>query len=111
MSDVKSNLRKTNHLKSLWKLQTTLRSSLNLPTLRSLQNLPTTLQSLWDSQTTFIKFVEAASNFSKFVGLTNNFWKVCKIHKYFMKFVDWKVGFKCLKVFLFKFYLCKYFNW
>ena len=36
----------------------------------------------------------------KFVGLTNNFWKVCYTCKKFMKFVDWKLGFKCLKVFL-----------
>ena len=68
----------------------------------------------------FMKFIEFANNFTKFmrlttnfyeihrsykqlkkfVGLTNNFWKVHKTHKNFMKFVDWKVGFKCLKVFL-----------
>ena len=47
-----------------------------------------------------MKFVEAVNNFTKFVGLANNFWKVRKIRKNFMKFVDWKVGFKCPKVFL-----------
>ena len=35
------------------------------------------------------------------MGLVNNFWKVCKSRKNFVKFVDWKVGFKCLKVFLY----------
>ena len=50
-----------------------------------------------------MKFVEAANNFTKFVGLANNFWKVHKTCKNFMKFVDWRVGFRCLKVFL---YLC-----
>ena len=48
-----------------------------------------------------MKFIEAANNFKKIVGLANNFWKVCKTRKNFMKFVDWKVGFKCLKVFLY----------
>ena len=48
-----------------------------------------------------MKFVEAANNFTKFVGLANNLWKVRKTSKNFMKFVDWKVGFKCLKVFLY----------
>ena len=52
---------------------------------------------MWDSQTTFMKVGEAANNFAKFMGLANNFWKVCKN---FMKFAEWKVGFKCLKVFL-----------
>ena len=47
-----------------------------------------------------MKFVEVANNFTKFVGLTNNFWKVRKTRKNFVKFVDWKVGFKCLKTFL-----------
>ena len=50
--------------------------------------------------TTFKKFVEAA-NFTKFVGLTSNFWKVRKTCKNIMRFVDWKVRFKCLKVFLY----------
>ena len=49
----------------------------------------------------YIKFVEAANNFTKFVGPANNFRKVCKTRKNLMKFVDWKVGFKCLKVFLY----------
>ena len=48
-----------------------------------------------------MKFVEAANNFTKFVGLANNHWKVHKTRKNFMKFVDWKVRFKCLKVFLY----------
>ena len=47
-----------------------------------------------------MNFVEAVNNFTKFVGLANNFWKVRKTHK-FKKFVDWKVGFKCLKDFLY----------
>ena len=50
-------------------------------------------------QTTSLKFLEAVNNFTKFVGLVNNFWKVHKTCKNF-KFVDWKVGFKCLEVFL-----------
>ena len=50
-----------------------------------------------------MKFLEAANNFTEFVELANNFWKVRKTHKNFMKFADWKVAFKCLKVFL---YLC-----
>ena len=56
--------------------------------------------SSWDSQTTFMKFAEAANNFKKFLGLANNFWKVRKAHKNFMKFVNWKVSFKCQNVFL-----------
>ena len=48
-----------------------------------------------------MKFVEAANNFTKFLGLANNFWKVHKTHKNFMKLVDWKVGFKCLEVFIY----------
>ena len=48
-----------------------------------------------------MKFAEAANNFTKFVGLANNFWKACKTRKNFMKFVNWKVQFKCLKVFLY----------
>ena len=70
----------------------------------------------------FTKFVEFANNFAKFVGLGNNFNEVhrsckqlykvcglannfCKVHKTRtnFKFVDWKVGFNCLKVFP---YLC-----
>ena len=47
-----------------------------------------------------MKFLEAANNFTKFVGLVNIFWKVPKSRKDFMKFVDWKVRFRCLKVFL-----------
>ena len=59
-----------------------------------------------------IPFMGLTNNFYKVCGLANNFWKVCKTHKNFMKFVDWKVGFKCLKViFLLKFYSFKYFNW
>ena len=49
----------------------------------------------------FIKFVQFANKFTKFVGLGNNFWKVSKTSKNFMKFVDYKVGFKCLKVFFY----------
>ena len=48
-----------------------------------------------------MKFVEFANNFTKFLGLANNIWKVRKTSKYFMKFVDWKVVFKCLKIFLY----------
>ena len=48
-----------------------------------------------------MKIVEAANNFTKFVGFANNFWEVRKTRKNFMKFVDWKVGFKCVKVFLY----------
>ena len=48
-----------------------------------------------------MKFAENASNFTKFLGLTNNFKKVCKTRKNFMKLVDWQVGFKSLKVFLY----------
>ena len=48
-----------------------------------------------------MKFVEAANNFTKFVGLANNFWKLRKSRENFMKFIEWKVGFKCLKVFLY----------
>ena len=47
-----------------------------------------------------MKFVKAANNFIKFLGLINNFWEVLKTHKNCLKFADWKVGFKCLKVFL-----------
>ena len=47
-----------------------------------------------------MKFVEAANNFTNFVVLANNFWKVHNTCKNFMKFVDWKVRSKCLKVFL-----------
>ena len=54
-----------------------------------------------DTQTTFMKVVEAANNFAKFVGLANNFWKVRKTGQKLMKFAGWKVGFKCLKVFLY----------
>ena len=64
-------------------------------------NSLTTLRSLWDSQTTFMNFAEAANNFTKLVGLANNVWKVCKTTKNFMKFVDWKVRFKCLNIFLY----------
>ena len=46
-----------------------------------------------------MKFVEAANNFTKFVGLVKNFWKIRKTLKNFMKFVDRKVGFRCLKAF------------
>ena len=46
-------------------------------------------------------FVEAAINFKKLVRLAINFWRVRKTRKNLMKFVDWKVGFKCLKVFLY----------
>ena len=53
-----------------------------------------------------MKFEEAASNFKKFVGLANNFWKVLKTPKNSMKFVDWKVGFKCLEVFLYLSFIC-----
>ena len=53
-----------------------------------------------------MKFVEAANNFANFVGLANNFWKVCKTHKNFMKFINWKVGFKCWKVFLYLSFIC-----
>ena len=53
----------------------------------------------------FTKFEGLANNnftkFTKFVGLANNFWKVRKTSKNFLKFVDWKVRFKCLKVFLY----------
>ena len=49
----------------------------------------------------FMKFVEAANNFAKFTGLAKNFWKVRKNRKNFVKFVYWKVWFKCLKVFLY----------
>ena len=49
----------------------------------------------------FTKFVEAANNFTKLKGLANNFWEVRKTRKNFMKFVDWKVGFICWKVFLY----------
>ena len=56
---------------------------------------------MWDSQITFMKFVEAANNFTKFMGLANNLWKVHNTRKNFMTFVDWKVRFKCLKVFLY----------
>ena len=59
----------------------------------------------------FTKFVGLANNFykvcrsceqlSKFVGLANNFWKVRKTRKNFIKYVDWKVGFKFLKIFLY----------
>ena len=67
----------------------------------------TTLQSLWDLQTTFMKDVEAANSFAKFVGLVNNFWKVCKTRqKLYVKFADWKVRFKCLKVFLYLSFTC-----
>ena len=59
-----------------------------------------------DSQTTFVKFAEAVNNFTKFVGLANNLWKVCKTSKNFMKLVDWKVGFKCLNVFLYLHFTC-----
>ena len=60
----------------------------------------------------FAKFIKLVNNFMKFVGLANNFWKVHKTCKNFMKFLDWKVGFKCLKVFsLFKFHSFKYFSW
>ena len=48
-----------------------------------------------------MKFAEAAKNFAKFVGLANNFWKIRNTRKNFMKFVGWKVGCKCLEVFLY----------
>ena len=48
-----------------------------------------------------MKFTEVANNFTKFVGLANNFWKVRKTCKNFMKLVNWKVGFKYLKAFLY----------
>ena len=74
----------------------------------------------------FIKLVEFARNFPKFVGLTNNFHEVhrsCKqlnkahgthqwlleshkTRKNLMKFVDWKVRFKSLKVFLYLNFTC-----
>ena len=55
-------------------------------------NSQTTLQSSWDSPITFGKSIRPPKNF--------------------MKFLDWKVGFKCLKVFsLFKFHSFKYFSW
>ena len=53
-----------------------------------------------------MKFLEAANNFKKFVGFTNNFWKVCNTCKNFVKFVDWKVDLKCLKVFLYLDFTC-----
>ena len=56
-----------------------------------------------------MKFVEAANNFTEFVGLTNNFRKVCKTHKNFMKFADWNVKFRCLKVFLYLSFPCSNF--
>ena len=67
----------------------------------------------------FAKFLKFASNLTKFVSLANNFYEgrrsckqLCKVlpitfgksvrpGKNFMKFADWKVGFKCLKVFLY----------
>ena len=53
-----------------------------------------------------MKFVEAANNFTKFMGFANNFWKVCKNHKFFLKFVDCNVRFKCLIVFLYLNFTC-----
>ena len=38
--------------------------------------------------------------------LANNFWIVRKTHKNFMKFVDGKVGFKGLKIFLYLSLVC-----
>ena len=48
-----------------------------------------------------MKFAEAVKNFTKFVELANNFCKVRQTWKNFMKFVNWKVRFKCLKIFLY----------
>ena len=47
-----------------------------------------------------MKLLKAATKSTKLVGLANNFWKVRKTRKNFMKFVDRKVGFKCLKFFI-----------
>ena len=59
----------------------------------------------------FKKFMKLANNLMKFMGLANNFQKVCKTRKNFMKCLDWKVGFKCLRVFsLFQFHSFKYFG-
>ena len=53
-----------------------------------------------------MKVIEAAHNFAKFVGLANNFWKVRKTRQKLYEFADWKVGFKCLKVFLYLSFTC-----